>query len=265
MRSLIHWIDNFPAIAMRLSMSMKHSIRTIQKYHIAYSLLPFKRNQDVIKLLHGKGNLRYAVSVVDGWNWKERLDDDRTGRNVAQFIADIYPRKFQEHLKEKQYRLAAENAAKSVDQQVLAMYPTYVSAVAVFLLSFQMEDVVVYVGKGIVMIWDGRRWVKPKEIGNYFLDETKFGFPNEVSRFFGRGELKGDPFYSCKPDVVVCPAGTPIFLATDGIEDIFTQEEIKEFLKANRNALPQELIRRFRRECSLHGTQRDDISVLVRL
>ncbi len=243
---------------------MKYTIRTLQKYHIAYGILPYKRNQDVIKVMQGKGDLRYAVSMVDGWNWKEKLDDDRTGRNVAQFIADAYPREFLKHLKKTQYRLAAASAAKRIDKQVLTMYSKYVSAVGVFLLSFHMEDVVAYVGKGIVMIWDGRKWVKPKEIGAYFLDETKFGFPNEVSRFFGRGELKGDPLYSCQPDVVVFPSATSVFLASDGIEGVFSEKELRQILQVDPAASPTSIVERLCAEITSRGTRRDDISLLVR-
>ncbi len=244
---------------------MKYTVRTLQKYHIAYALLPYKRNQDVITVHYQRGDLRFAASIVDGWNWKEKLDDDRTGRDAAQFIADTYPRRFLEYLKKNQYRLAAANAAKSIDQQVLAMYPKYVSAVATFLLSFMHVDIIVYVGKGIVLVHNGTHWEKPREIGDYFLDETTFGFPNEVSRFFGRGELKDDPLYSCLPDVVMLPSGIPVLLASDGIEDVFYEKELRQILQLDPAASPTSIVERLCAEITRRGTQRDDISLLLRL
>lgn len=242
---------------------MKYLIRTISKYHIAYGLLPYKRNQDVIRVISGKGDLRYAVSIVDGWNWKEKLADERVGKRAARFIAKDYPQTFLE-LDGLDFVQRAETASNIVDKQFLKVFPKYASAVAVFLFSFKKQDIIVFVGKGIVLFWDGKQWTKPLEIGDYFLDETKFGFPNEVSRFFGRGELKGDPLYSCKPDVVMCPPGRPMFLATDGLEDIFTQEEITHLLRFDHEASPRELIDHMFNEINRRGTQRDDISILVR-
>ena len=243
---------------------MKYPIRTISEYHIAYGLMPYKRNQDVIQIIPGKGDCTYAVSVVDGWNWKEKLADDRVGRRAARYIAKEYPQTFLE-LDDIDFVRRAETASTVVDKRFLKAFPKYASAVTVFLFSFMNQDIIVYVGKGIVLLWDGKQWTKPVKIGDYFLDETKFGFSNEVSRFFGRGELKGDPLYSCKPDVVVCRPETPVFLATDGLEDVFTLEEITQIIRIDHEISPRELTDRLLTEASRCGTQRDDISVLVRL
>ncbi len=240
-------------------------IHTHKRYGIAYTVFPYKRDQDVIRFHPAQGDLRYAVSVVDGWNWKEKLADDTTGRSAAQFIADRYPQALLAYVKNTSYKEAAQRASELVDNQLLQQWPAYVSAVAVFLFSFKHEDVIVFVGKAVVLVHNSKVWEKPKEIGNYFLDETKFGFPNEVSRFFGRGELKGDPLYSCTPDVVVCPAGTPVFLASDGLDDVFTQEEITQIIRLDRHPSPRELMDHLLAEVSRRGSQRDDISVLVRL
>ncbi len=239
-------------------------IHSHPKFNLAYGLLPNERNQDIIKIIPRKGDFSFSVSVVDGWNWKGKIKDDRYGRRAALVVAEKFPRIFLQS-SVKNYRVRAEQAAQQVDELFLRQWPKYVSAVGMFLFVNEDMQIIVFVGKGTVLTWVDRAWKKPREIGDYFLDETKFGFPNEVSRFFGRGELKGNPLYSCKPDVVVCPSGTPVFLATDGLEDIFTLEEIKEMLRFDHGVTPQVLINHLFNEVTRRGTQRDDISVLVRL
>lgn len=44
----------------------------LPKLGIAYALVPFKRNQDVIKI-HEFGNGEYCIAVADGWNRVEVL------------------------------------------------------------------------------------------------------------------------------------------------------------------------------------------------
>jgi len=68
-----------------------------------------------------------------------------------------------------------------------------------FLIGFADKQVIVFVGGGIVFVYKNNQWVKPNEIGDYSIKE-KSGFPSDVSHFFGRGELKGDSFYSAKPE-----------------------------------------------------------------
>lgn len=243
---------------------MKFRVRTIQEHDLAYTLLPFKRNQDVIRV-HELDDGRYVLAVVDGWNWKKKLSEDEEGRKAALFVASEYPSTFLKYLLHDNYQKAAQRAADDIDTRLLHRWPKYVSAVASFLFHFVDHDVIVFVGKGIILVHNGRTWEKPEEIGDYFLDELKFGFPNEVSRFFGRGELKGNPLYSCNPDVVIRPSGMPVFLASDGLEDVFTLEEITQFIRLDHGVSPRELIDRLLIEVTRRGTQRDDISILVRL
>lgn len=239
-------------------------VRTIQKYHLAYALIPYKRNQDYITVLSPRGPLKFAVSVVDGWNWKEKLADDEQGRKVARFVATVYPRTFLKYVPRNTYEKAARQAAEDVDKRILQKWPRYVSAVAAFLLSFDDHDVIVFLGKGVALVHDGRTWKTPKEIGDYSLDETPFRFPNDVSRFFGRGELKGDPLYSCQPDVVVIPPRSTVFLATDGLEDVMTVKDLNAFTEKLKNKTPSFFIKELIREIRMKKTQKDDISIFIR-
>ena len=72
---------------------MENIIRTLQKYGIAYGLMPYKRNQDVI-LVHSLGKTHYVIAVADGWNRPEAFPEDEPGREVAQIVANEYPKIF---------------------------------------------------------------------------------------------------------------------------------------------------------------------------
>lgn len=232
-------------------------IRTIYKYNLAYSLFPFKRSQDVIRIDNYKGG-EFSVAVVDGWNNLDYLPDNVSGKRVAEFVAQEYPKKFISNPAKD-----AQHVAEEIDRQVLAMYPAHASCVGAFLFHFDDRDLIVAVGSVVVLYWDGNCWAKPKEIGDYSLDPKKF--PSDVSTFFGRGELKADPLYRCHADVVKVSSQTPVLFASDGLEKVLTNQEINSIVPLGSKSSPKTLVSRILTEVKAKGTQNDDISVLVRL
>ena len=174
----------------------------LPKLGIAYALLPFKRNQDVIKIIEfGKGD--YCIAVVDGWNKPDAFPDDKPGRDVAHIVANEYPKLFLTYGKE---------ANKKLEERIAKKYPKYASAVAAFLFHSSTEDTIVSVGDVETYVWNGNEWYKPKQIGDHQLDRAHY--PSNVSRFFGRGELRDDPIYSSEPDVLSIARLTPVLIAT---------------------------------------------------
>ncbi len=236
----------------------------VPQYHLAYGLLPYKRNQDVVKITPGKGAIKFVMSVVDGWNWKEKVSDDEQGRKAARFVSDKFPPMFLSYLKNDNYKLAAQKGAEVVDHMLLERWPKYVSSVATFFMSFQKQDIILSVGDEEVLLYGESGWYKPKEIGNYWLDETKFDFPCNASRFFGRGELKGNPLFSCKPDIVIVALSTPVLLATDGIKDVLSLQDIFAIVGNPYRQTPKQAIESLSDEIQKRKTQQDDISILVR-
>ena len=230
---------------------------------IAYSILPYKRNQDIIKIIPDAKDSPLVVSLVDGWNWKEKIPGDSAGFRAATFVAKEYPQTFLS-LKEKDLEKRAEVTSKLIDAKLLEKYPQHVSAVGLFLFDFGEKLTLVFIGKGTVLTWNGKAWQKPKKIGNYSLKEAS-SFPNDVSRFFGRGELKSDPFYSAKPDVVTISPQVPVFLATDGLDNVMTIEDLNIFSVGRMNGTPEQFIGDLVNEIERRDTQKDDISLLLRM
>ena len=63
-------------------------IRCIPRLSLAYGVLPYMRNQDVVRVLtRGHYGLNYAVSVTDGWSNPHFLRGNRAGRRVAEHAA----------------------------------------------------------------------------------------------------------------------------------------------------------------------------------
>ncbi len=63
-------------------------------FSILYSRIPFRRNQDVIRIQKDRCNAVDVISVVDGWNDVERVPSDHPGREAASFVASRYPEAF---------------------------------------------------------------------------------------------------------------------------------------------------------------------------
>ncbi len=238
------------------------TIKTEKQLNLAYAQLPFKRNQDVIKIISSRGDLNYAVSVVDGWHNLDFIKGNKEGRVVAELVAENFPKEFLQS-NVKNYQKRAEIVAKSMEERVLSMYSAHVSCVGAFLFSFENQDIIVALGSVVVLVRNENKWVKPKGIGNYWLDPDKY--PSDVSRFIGRGELKrSDPLYSWMPEAVICPSKTSILLATDGLEKVFSVNDINSIASVQKNKTSQAIIFALLAEIRKRKIQKDDISILVR-
>jgi hypothetical protein len=225
-----------------------------------HSRIPFRRNQDVILIQQNRGNDGEVASVVDGWNDLERVPADHPGREAASFVAGRYPELFLAS-KERILPRAAQEAAERLDREFLDRYPAYVASVGAFAFCSRKQTVLVSIGTIHVWIWNGTEWRKPEEIGDYFLRQPEHESGSRT--FWGRGELKGDPFYSLRADTVVLPPQTPFLITTDGLDGVLTLSGINEIQKETQPSVPgffEALLEKVRTS----QKQRDDITLLMR-
>lgn len=230
-------------------------------FNLAYALLPFKRNQDVVRVISGNQDYDYVLCVVDGWNNPNQLKGDVPGRKVAKLVADLYPKQFFQSTIPDVIKRANE-IATLVDNTVNKLNPHYASAVASFLFHGKSKDVIVSVGDVETYLWDGNKWYKPKEMRDHWIDPKKY--PSNVSRFFGCWERKQYPIFSAEPDIMVIPSNTPVMIATDGIKDVLTIDDINSITHHVSDKTPKNLIEALVNEIQRRKTQKDDISILVR-
>ncbi len=227
------------------------------QYHIAYSLLPYKRNQDVIRV-HEFAEGKYAIAVTDGWNSQNAYPDDEPGRFVATLVANEYP---------TLYFLHGLRATNILEDRIAMNYPRLATCVASFVFHLGGNDVIVSVGDVETYFWDGSKWYKPKEISNHWLDSKIY--ESNVSRFFGAQEHKRDTrfpgIFSADPDVMKITSTTQVLIATDGIKDVLSLSDINALAVNPVKASPKKIVETILNEVSRRNTQRDDISVLVRL
>jgi hypothetical protein len=227
---------------------------------ILSSRLPFRRNQDVILIQKDRSDAEDVISVVDGWNDVERVPSDHPGREAASFDASRYPEAFLA-LKERTLNPAAQDAAIQVDHEFLQRYPTYVGAVGAFAFCSRKQTVLLSIGTINVWIWNGTKWHKPEEIGDYFLPQPEYESGSRT--FWGRGELKDNPFYALRADSVVLSPQTPFFIATDGMDDVLTLSEINRMQKETRSSFPG-FFKALVEKVLTGKKQRDDITLLMR-
>lgn len=108
-------------------------------------------------------------------------------------------------------------------------------------------------------------WEKPVEIGYYALDPTIY--PSNVSRFFGRGELKNNTLYSAQTDTVFTIPTTPLFIATDGLllDNLMTTNELTQFTQEVGLQSPNHFIAKLGALIEQRkDNQKDDITILLR-
>lgn len=239
-------------------------IKEFRKQRIAYTVFPFRQNQDLILVQTFRKNfpkLCFVASVVDGWSDERYIKGNKLGFEAGEFAAREFPKKFLESCTNN-LKKRAEEAASSIDKEFLRKYPPYVATVGAFLFSFRERDIIVAEGSVVVFLWDGKRWVKSKEISDYSLDLRKY--PSDVSRFWGRSELKNDPMYSCLPDVITIGKKVPVFLATDGLEKALELSEINSLSKNLDFSKPKDFLTKIIDEIKRKKSQRDDIAILLR-
>ncbi|MBI4066423.1 protein phosphatase 2C family protein [Candidatus Gottesmanbacteria bacterium] len=239
-------------------------VHTIAAHHIAYALLPYKRNQDVIRV-HELDEGHYVLAVADGWNRPDAFPGDEPGRDVAQIVAKEYPKTFLS-LSIADPRKRAFTASKELDERIAKKYPRLATAVAVFVFHLNHNDIIVSIGDVETYLWDGSKWYKPKEISDHWLDYKIY--ESNVSRFFGASEHKRDPrfpgVFSAEPDVMTIPYNQQVLIATDGIKDVLSLSDINALAVNPKKASPKKIVEAILHEVSCRGTQRDDISLLVR-
>jgi len=229
-------------------------------FAILHSRIPFRRNQDVILIQQDRGDAGDVISVVDGWNDVEKVPSDLPGREAASFVARRYPEVFLS-LRERSLAYAAQDAAEQVDREFLQRYPAHVASVGAFAFCFRKQTVLVSIGTIHVWIWNGTQWHKPEEIGDYFLPQPEYESGSRT--FWGRGELKDDPFYSLRADTVVLSPQTPFFIATDGTDDVLTLSEINKMQEESLSPFPG-FFKALVKKALACKKQRDDITLLMR-
>ena len=238
-------------------------IKYLKKFNIAYKIIPYKRDQDVIKIFDNKYAYKCIVSLVDGYNNLRYIEGNFAGRKTAEAVANKFPDLFIK----TQGKNVQEKTRKSVrlmDKLVLNLYPAYSSCVGVFLFESKKTYIIISIGSVVVFIWNGHEWFKPKEIKDYSLD-LKF-YPADVSRFFGLGELKRqDPkLYKPDADVIQIDKTKPVFLASDGFEDIFNLKSFNNFSNKLKDKNPKYFIEKLGEEIKNSQRQKDDISILIK-
>lgn len=229
-------------------------------FSILHSRIPFRRNQDVILIQQDRGDAGDVVSVVDGWNDVDKVPSDHPGREAASFVASRYPELFLA-LKERTLARDAQDAAEQVDREFLRRYPAHVASVGAFAFCFRKQTILVSIGTIHVWIWNGSKWHKPEEIGDYFLPQPEYESGSRT--FWGRGELKDDPFYSLRADTVALSPQTPFFIATDGMDDVLALSEINEMQGKTRSSFPG-FFKAMVEKVHASKKQRDDITLLMR-
>jgi hypothetical protein len=222
--------------------------------------MPFRRNQDVIHVREGSGGDGQIISVVDGWNDPQKISSNDPGREAALFVAGRYPETFLA-MPELDLPLASQAAAEQVDREFLIRYPAHVASVGVFAFCSRQRTVLVSVGTIHVWAWTGTAWQKPAGVGDYFLPEPPYQSGSRT--FWGRGELKTDPFYALKADTAVLSADTPFLVATDGLDDVVAPGEINGVCAAA-GGRPGPFFEALAGRAASPGKQRDDITLLMR-
>jgi len=234
------------------------------QFNISYSLIPFKRNQDLIKIQGFNKKINFTASIVDGWNNLDKTEGNESGKKVALFVANNFPKQFLK-IDVDNFQERAEKSTEFIDKEILKLYPAHASCVGAFLFDFDNKNIIVTVGSIFVYVWNGTTWRKPKEIGDYSLDPKNY--PSDVSRFFGRGELKKlDPnLYTVKPDVVLLSPKCPIFIGTDGIEEFITKEDLNDYTKKVGLTNSQKFISSLTKLAKTRSNlQNDDTSIFVK-
>lgn len=236
--------------------------KKLQKKRMVYGIFP-KRDQDYILINKKKstGRIKFLASVTDGWTDQDKIRLEKIGKQAARFTAFRYPQLF---LRDKGTDLKerARKSAYLLDQEFIRKFPTQTASVGVFLFEQEEKNIIVAVGSIWVFIWKKGVWEELQEIGKYDLDLKKY--PSDVSRFFGRKDLKKDSLYSCEPDVAIRDKDKPIILATDGLtKGIFTKKSF--LLMANKweKKRPKKLIEAVKITIGI-GSQEDDTSILVK-
>ena len=243
--------------------------------NIAFKLYPHKRYQDVIKLgnyiTKNMENIVFA-SIVDGWNNPKEIASDKPGKVVAGLVSKELPILFLKYFEEKKFSLdnldiLGNRVAQEIEQRVLAIYPAHASCCGTFIFDYKDNNIIIAISTISTLLWFDNHWEKPKEIGDYLLDYTKL--PSGASHMIGRGELKNNPLYSVKTDVLTVSKNIPIFVATDGLlmqGGIMTLDEMNRFSQKTSPFNSMEFIEGLGKIIEeKRNLQKDDISIFIKV
>lgn len=236
-------------------------VKSVSKFHLYYTLIPYERNQDYIYAGEKRGPITCVVGVTDGWNNPNILRGDASGRHVAECVAKRFTELFIA-LNIKHIEKRAEIVAKRINEEVLKAYPFHVACVGIFLFKESKRTIVVSVGSVRIMSWGGESWKNLQGIHQYPLRLSHN--PSGTSRFFGRGELRDDPKYCASPDVAYCDNETPLLVATDGIVHAISREALNRITRANKNKHPNYILKQIEEEIKKIKKQNYDTSILLR-
>lgn len=241
-------------------------IHSLPKFKLAYGILPYKRNQDVIRV-HGIDGDQYILCIVDGWNHPKELRSDESGRQMASIVAKEFPDTYV-ITAGRDDKERAKHAIFTLNATLEKRFPKYTSSVASFLIHTSKKgDLIVSVGDVETYLWEKNQWYMPKEISDHWFDPTTYPSDvskTDVSRFFGCFERYVHPEFSCEPDVMTIPSDQPVLIATDGIKDVLKLPDINALPVNPTKKYPKEIVETILHEVNRRGTQRDDISILVR-
>lgn len=231
-------------------------------FSLLSSRIPFRRNQDVILIRKDCGDAGDVVGVVDGWNDPRKVPSDQPGREAASFVAGRYSELFLASQEQEPTLVhAAQQAAEQLDREFLDRYPEQVASVGVFAFCSRKQTAIVSIGTIHAWIWNGTEWHKPAEIRDCFLPQPEYESGSRT--FWGRGELKGDPFYSLQADALALPPQTPFLMATDGLDDVLALGEINALEEKSPPSFPG-FFEALAKKVLASKKQRDDITLLMR-
>jgi len=236
----------------------------LSKLGIYYAILPFKRNQDVVKIQEINSSL--AISVTDGFHHQDKIPGDKEGRAAADFIADNFPKYFSKLSNIKDYQNRANKAAQITDTELIKLFPEYVSGVGAFIIENKKNNIVIATDSIFVYLFSNGRWYKPKEIMTHYLDSKIY--VNDCSRFFGHGNLKkpGQTLYQVKTDVIIIPVSQPIILVTDGTDGLLSVDDLNQINKKNSVNDPEKFFKEIKKLIeSRKSNQNDDASILLKI
>lgn len=226
---------------------------------VSWFKVPYQRDQDVVLVKVNYCGAEFVISVVDGWHDQQYISGNAEGRDVANLAASIYPQIYLSG-NNTRWEEAAIQTADKVHNLILQKYPKYASCVGSFLFRFKYFSILCSIGTINVYVRRGNKWVKPREIGNNWLDWRTN--KSSSTTFLGRGELANNKRYSHHIDCVKIPKNETVLIMTDGVDDLLSQKEINVLLKGvNSHDKIAKLL--YANINDKRDKQRDDISVLV--
>jgi len=230
---------------------------------VSYFLLPYKRNQDRVRIYNDYLGTIYTACVIDGWHNSELLPGNKEGQQVTELVLNTFPQMF---LKSsiKNYSGKAQFIADLLNKEILERFSKHVACVGTFVFKYSDKKIIATIGTITTLVLQNDAWIKPKEIKDNKLDWKT----NESgsATFFGRGELKGNKKYSNRVDTVVCSSSSPVLIFTDGADDVLDYKKLPLLLQEDAISKSGVFMKNLQQKILRHqDMQRDDITALLAL